>query len=81
MRSGLAALALDAYPEAYSEFKRAMLAFVYEEVNPRSPVSDLWEPAQRDHMADVLCSTLKEATGELCTASSFRHRNCKGVHS
>lgn len=29
--AGLAGLALNAYPEAYSEFKHLMLAFVYDE--------------------------------------------------
>lgn len=31
VRAGLAGLALNAYPEAYSEFKHLMLAFVYDE--------------------------------------------------
>lgn len=32
VRDGLAALALDAYPDAYGEFKQLMLTFVFPEV-------------------------------------------------
>ena len=63
MRAGLAALALDAYPEAYSEFKRLMLAFVFGEAADPSPVADLWKPAQREQLADMLAGTLKQAVG------------------
>ncbi len=29
----------------------------------QSPVADLWKPAEREKLADVLCGTLKQAVG------------------
>lgn len=64
VRAGLAALALDAYPEAYSEFKHLMLAFVYDPESAPPSVAELWKLAQRNKLADVLAATLKQSIGE-----------------
>lgn len=63
MRQELVALALDAYPEAYEEFKRLMLVFVYGPDCPASPVSGLWSVRQREAAAGQLARTLRQLTG------------------
>lgn len=93
VRAGLAALALDAYPEAYSEFKHLMLAFVYDPESAPPSVAELWKPAQRIKLADVLAATLKQAVGGfdsdfttllrylLVTSRSFHAMRDRGAHT
>ena len=60
------ALALDAYPEAYAEFRRCMLAFIYGPDCPESPIVDLWNLGQREKLAGQLARTLRQHTGAPC---------------
>ena len=63
MRQELVPLALDAYPEAYAEFRRCMMAFVYGPDAPESPVSDLWSLKQRAAAAGQLARTVRQLRG------------------
>lgn len=65
VRQELVLLALDAYPEAYKEFCRVMLVFIYGPDSIESPVNDLWSIHRRDQAAAQLARTIKELKGEL----------------
>ena len=56
-------LALDAYPEAYEEFKRCMLVFVFGPEAPGSTVGELWADSTRGAVAAQLARTLRQAAG------------------
>ena len=56
-------LALDAYPEAYEEFKRTMLVFVFGPEAPGSSVGELWAASTRGAVAAQLARTLRQAAG------------------
>ncbi|KAL2641796.1 hypothetical protein R1flu_009383 [Riccia fluitans] len=52
--------ALNAYPEAYEEFKRVLLALMFDKDDPNSPVADeLWSEGKRAELAAIVASTLK----------------------
>ncbi|KAL2643214.1 hypothetical protein R1flu_010801 [Riccia fluitans] len=51
--------ALNAYPEAYEEFKRVLLALMFDKDDPNSPVADKWSEGKRAELAAIVASTLK----------------------
>ena len=75
MRQELAALAMDAYPDAYAEFRRCMLCFVYGPDAAGSSVHDLWALEQREKAAGQLTRTIRQLKGD----DSVRHgKPCYG---
>ncbi|KAK6923021.1 hypothetical protein RJ641_011325 [Dillenia turbinata] len=54
VRNALAPCALDAYPEAYEEFKHVLLAFIYDKDDHTSPVANECYPEYRFHRASFL---------------------------
>ncbi|XP_057768950.1 uncharacterized protein LOC130988978 [Salvia miltiorrhiza] len=58
-RKSLAPCALDAYPEAYEEFKHALLAFIYDKDDQMSPVANEWSERRRFEIAGLLSSILR----------------------
>ena len=69
MREELAPLALNAYPEAYAEFRHLALLLIFEPDHPGSPVADKWAASQRHQIAGRLARTLRQATGEQAPTS------------
>lgn len=65
MREELAPLALNAYPEAYAEFRHLALLLVFQPSHAKSPVADKWAASQRHEVAGRLARTIRQATGEL----------------
>lgn len=59
MRGDLAPCALDAYPEAYEEFKHVLLALIFRENDETSPVASEWSERQRFDLAGLLSSILR----------------------
>ncbi|XP_027075146.1 uncharacterized protein [Coffea arabica] len=59
LRTALAPCALDAYPEAYEEFKHVLLAFIYDKDDQSSPVADEWSETRRFEIAGLLSSVLR----------------------
>ncbi|KAL8124869.1 hypothetical protein AgCh_012508 [Apium graveolens] len=59
LRTGLAPCALDAYPEAYEEFKHVLLAFIYDKNDKTSPVADEWSEKKRIDIAGLMSSVLR----------------------
>ncbi|CAA0840943.1 Unknown protein [Striga hermonthica] len=59
VRSSLAPCALDAYPEAYEEFKHVLLALIYDKDDPTSPVVNEWSERKRFEIAGLLSSVLR----------------------
>eukprot|EP00899_Mesostigma_viride_P000817 jgi/Mesvir1/10736/Mv13808-RA.1 len=57
-RTTLAPLAMDAYPEAYSEFKHVMLVLMYSQHDADSPVAKEWSLEARNSLTALLASTL-----------------------
>ena len=74
MRRELVPLALDAYPEAYEEFKRTMLVFVFGPEAHGSTVGELWAASTRAAIAAQLARTLRQAAGAAPTSASNRRR-------
>ncbi|CAK7337646.1 unnamed protein product [Dovyalis caffra] len=58
-RTALAPCALDAYPEAYEEFKHILLAFIYDKDDQNSPVANEWSEKRRFEIAGLLSSVLR----------------------
>ncbi|KAL2631744.1 hypothetical protein R1flu_016430 [Riccia fluitans] len=58
-RTTLGPCALNAYPEAYEEFKRVLLALMFDKDDPNSPVADEWSEGKRAELAAIVASTLK----------------------
>ncbi|XP_022132834.1 uncharacterized protein LOC111005585 isoform X2 [Momordica charantia] len=59
LRTALAPCALDAYPEAYEEFKHVLLAFIYDKDNQTSPVTYEWSERRRFDIAGLMSSVLR----------------------
>ncbi|KAG7027064.1 hypothetical protein SDJN02_11073 [Cucurbita argyrosperma subsp. argyrosperma] len=59
LRTALAPCALDAYPEAYEEFKHVLLAFIYDKNNQTSPVTYEWSERRRFDIAGLMSSVLR----------------------
>ncbi|XP_050206997.1 uncharacterized protein LOC126656463 [Mercurialis annua] len=59
IRTALAPCALNAYPEAYEEFKHVLLAFIYDKDDQNSPVANEWSERRRFDIAGLLCSVLR----------------------
>ncbi|KAK2998496.1 hypothetical protein RJ639_023499 [Escallonia herrerae] len=59
LRTALAPCALDAYPEAYEEFKHVLLAFIYDKDDQTSPVANEWSKTRRVDIAGLLSSVLR----------------------
>ncbi|KAK4416210.1 hypothetical protein Salat_2446500 [Sesamum alatum] len=59
VRTSLAPCALDAYPEAYEEFKHVLLAFIYDKNDKTSPVVNEWSERRRFEIAGLLSSVLR----------------------
>ncbi|KAJ3702566.1 hypothetical protein LUZ61_006271 [Rhynchospora tenuis] len=59
LRMGLAPCALDAYPEAYEEFKHVLLALIYDKEDESSPVAKEWSEKRRFDLAGLLSSILR----------------------
>ncbi|KAI4326114.1 hypothetical protein MLD38_031458 [Melastoma candidum] len=59
LRKCLAPCALDAYPEAYEEFKHILLAFIYDKDDQSSPVADEWSEKKRFEIAGLMSSVLR----------------------
>ena len=67
----LAPLALDAYPEAYPEFKRLMLLLIYQGTPggqqgsaAAAAVAEEWDPASKAELAGQIYHTACQAQGE-----------------
>lgn len=58
-RTALGPCALNAYPEAYEEFKRVLLAFIYDKDDQTSPVAEEWSEKRRSELAALVASTMK----------------------
>ncbi|XP_077251485.1 ran-binding protein in the microtubule-organising centre protein [Tasmannia lanceolata] len=59
LRTALAPCALNAYPEAYEEFKHVLLAFIFDKEDETSPVANEWSERRRFDIAGLLCSVLR----------------------
>ncbi|XP_058097077.1 uncharacterized protein LOC131242454 isoform X3 [Magnolia sinica] len=59
LRTALAPCALDAYPEAYEEFKHVLLAFIFDKEDQTSPVANEWSEKRRYDIAGLLSSVLR----------------------
>ncbi|XP_062205105.1 uncharacterized protein LOC133907098 [Phragmites australis] len=59
LRTALAPCALDAYPEAYEEFKHIMLVLIYDKDDESSPVVNEWSVKRRFELAGLLSSILR----------------------
>nr|GLL26473.1 uncharacterized protein LOC109177800 isoform X3 [Ipomoea trifida] len=59
LRTSLAPCALDAYPEAYEEFKHVLLALIYARSDRNSPVANEWSEKRRFEIAGLLSSILR----------------------
>ncbi|KAA8531713.1 hypothetical protein F0562_006570 [Nyssa sinensis] len=59
LRTALAPCALDAYPEAYEEFKHVLLAFIYDKDDQTSPVANEWSERRRFDIAGLMSSVLR----------------------
>ncbi|KAM0948876.1 putative CTLH/CRA to LisH motif domain-containing protein [Dioscorea sansibarensis] len=59
LRVALAPCALDAYPEAYEEFKHVLLALIYDKDDKTSPVANEWSERRRFDLAGSLSSILR----------------------
>ncbi|KAM6598531.1 hypothetical protein CsatA_018140 [Cannabis sativa] len=59
LRTSLAPCALDAYPEAYEEFKHVLLAFIYDKDDQTSPVANEWSERRRFDIAGLLSTVLR----------------------
>ncbi|KDP31912.1 hypothetical protein JCGZ_12373 [Jatropha curcas] len=59
IRTALAPCALDAYPEAYEEFKHVLLAFIYDKDDQSSPVANEWSEKRRFDIAGLMSSVLR----------------------
>lgn len=59
LRTALAPCALDAYPEAYEEFKHVLLAFIYDKDDLTSPVASEWAERRRFEIAGLMSSVLR----------------------
>ncbi|GMI86448.1 hypothetical protein like AT5G66810 [Hibiscus trionum] len=59
LRKSLAPCALNAYPEAYEEFKHLLLAFIYDKDDQTSPVANEWAEKRRYEIAGLVSSVLR----------------------
>lgn len=59
LRTALAPCALDAYPEAYEEFKHILLVLIYDKDDESSPVTNEWSIKRRFELAGLLSSILR----------------------
>ncbi|KAK9067076.1 hypothetical protein SSX86_014400 [Deinandra increscens subsp. villosa] len=59
LRTALAPSALDAYPEAYEEFKHVLLAFIYDKEDQTSPVVNEWSDRRLFELAGLMTSVLR----------------------
>ncbi|XVF17712.1 hypothetical protein REPUB_Repub10bG0147300 [Reevesia pubescens] len=59
LRKSLAPCALNAYPEAYEEFKHVLLAFIYDKDDQTSPVANEWAEKRRYEIAGLMSSVLR----------------------
>ncbi|KAK9948882.1 hypothetical protein M0R45_004438 [Rubus argutus] len=59
LRTALAPCALDAYPEAYEEFKHVLLAFIYDKDDQASPVASEWSERRRLDIAGLVSTVLR----------------------
>lgn len=59
-QKALAPCALDAYPEAYEEFKHVLLALIYDKDDQTSPVAHEWSERRRFEIAGLLSSVLRD---------------------
>uniref|UniRef100_A0A803KSD9 CTLH domain-containing protein n=1 Tax=Chenopodium quinoa TaxID=63459 RepID=A0A803KSD9_CHEQI len=59
LRTSLAPCALDAYPEAYEEFKHILLALIYDKDDTNSPISSEWSERRRFEIAGLMSSILR----------------------
>uniref|UniRef100_A0A1J3J7M2 Glucose-induced degradation protein 8-like protein n=1 Tax=Noccaea caerulescens TaxID=107243 RepID=A0A1J3J7M2_NOCCA len=59
LRTCVAPCALDAYPEAYEEFKHVLLALIYDKYDQTSPVANEWAEKTRYEMAGLMSSVLR----------------------
>ncbi|VFQ69236.1 unnamed protein product [Cuscuta campestris] len=59
LQTSLAPCALDAYPEAYEEFKHVLLVLVYDKNDNSSPVAHEWSEKRRFDLAGLLSSLLR----------------------
>ncbi|OMO56684.1 hypothetical protein CCACVL1_26345 [Corchorus capsularis] len=59
LRKSFAPCALNAYPEAYEEFKHVLLAFLYDKDDQTSPVANEWAEKRRYDIAGLMSSVLR----------------------
>ncbi|KAE8693313.1 C-terminal LisH motif isoform 2 [Hibiscus syriacus] len=56
LRKSLAPCALNAYPEAYEEFKHVLLAFIYDKDDQTSPAANEWAEKRRQRIVSPISS-------------------------
>ncbi|KAG5535652.1 hypothetical protein RHGRI_023419 [Rhododendron griersonianum] len=59
LRTAVAPCALDAYPEAYEEFKHVLLALIFDKDDQTSPVANEWSERRRFDIAGSISSVLR----------------------
>ncbi|KFK28365.1 hypothetical protein AALP_AA8G505900 [Arabis alpina] len=80
LRTSVAPCALDAYPEAYEEFKHVLLALIYDENDQSSPVANEWAEKRRYEMAGLMSSVLRASLQAYDPVFSMTLRYLISIH-
>ncbi|KMT09336.1 hypothetical protein BVRB_6g134310 isoform A [Beta vulgaris subsp. vulgaris] len=80
VRTSLAPCALDAYPEAYEEFKHIILALIYDKNDGNSPVANEWSERRRSEIAGLMSSILRAHLQALDPLFSMTLRYLISIH-
>ncbi|XP_042385294.1 uncharacterized protein LOC121976936 isoform X1 [Zingiber officinale] len=80
LRVDLAPRALDAYPEAYEEFKHLLLALIFDKDDQSSPVAYEWSERRRSDLAGLLSSILRAHLHAYDPIFSLTLRYLIGIH-
>jgi len=80
LRTCVAPCALDAYPEAYEEFKHVLLALIYDKDDQTSPVANEWAEKRRYEMAGLMSSVLRASLQAYDPVFSMTLRYLISIH-
>ncbi|XP_024007453.1 uncharacterized protein LOC18013009 isoform X2 [Eutrema salsugineum] len=80
LRTSVAPCALDAYPEAYEEFKHVLLALIYDKNDQTSPVANEWAEKRRYEMAGLMSSVLRASLQAYDPVFSMTLRYLISIH-
>uniref|UniRef100_A0A2P2LJH2 Uncharacterized protein MANES_12G099700 n=2 Tax=Rhizophora mucronata TaxID=61149 RepID=A0A2P2LJH2_RHIMU len=81
IRTTLAPCALDAYPEAYEEFKHVLLAFIYDKDDQSSPVANQWSERRRIDISGMMSSILRAHLHAYDPVFSMTLRYLTSIHN